>query len=69
MLPSSSAIRNSRARPRTGLTSPDAARLVETAIRDHFDHFLADHMERGRALLGFILDRMDERLKRRPSAR
>ena len=47
------------------LTSPDAARLVETAIRDHFDHFLADHMERGRALLGFILDRMDERLKRR----
>ncbi len=47
------------------LTSPDAARLVETAIRDHFDHFLADHMERGRALLGFILDRMDDRLKRR----
>jgi topoisomerase IV subunit B len=47
------------------LTSPDAARLVETAIRDHFDHFLADHMERGRALLGFILDRMDERLKRK----
>ncbi|HWH17198.1 MAG TPA: DNA topoisomerase IV subunit B [Allosphingosinicella sp.] len=47
------------------LTSPDAARLVETAIRDHFDHFLADHMERGRALLGFVLDRMDERLKRK----
>ena len=47
------------------LTSPDAARLVETAIRDHFDHFLSDHMDRGRALLGFILDRMDERLKRR----
>ncbi|WP_332811999.1 DNA topoisomerase IV subunit B [Sphingomonas sp.] len=47
------------------LTSPDAARLVETAVRDHFDHFLADHMDRGRALLGFVLDRMDERLKRR----
>jgi topoisomerase-4 subunit B len=47
------------------LTSPDAARLVEAAVRDHFDHFLADHMERGRALLGFVLDRMDERLKRR----
>jgi topoisomerase-4 subunit B len=47
------------------LTSPDAARLVETAIRDHFDHFLADHMDRGRALLGFVLDRMDERLRRR----
>jgi topoisomerase IV subunit B len=47
------------------LTSPDAARLVENAIRDHFDHFLADHMERGRALLAFVLDRMDERLKRK----
>jgi topoisomerase-4 subunit B len=47
------------------LTSPDATRLVETALRDHFDHFLADHMDRGRALLGFVLDRMDERLQRR----
>lgn len=47
------------------LTSPDAARLVENAVRDHFDHFLADHMERGRSLLGFVLDRMDERLRRR----
>jgi topoisomerase-4 subunit B len=47
------------------LTSPDAARLVEAAVRDHFDHYLADNMERGRALLAFVLDRMDERLKRR----
>jgi topoisomerase-4 subunit B len=47
------------------LTSPDAARLVEAAVRDHFDHYLADHMERGRALLGFVLDRMEERLARR----
>jgi topoisomerase IV subunit B len=47
------------------LTSPDAARLVEAAVRDHFDHFLADHMERGRALLGFVLDRMDDRLRRK----
>ncbi|TFI57043.1 DNA topoisomerase IV subunit B [Sphingomonas parva] len=47
------------------LTSPDAARLVEAAVRDHFDHFLTDNMERGRALLGFILDRMDERLRRK----
>jgi topoisomerase-4 subunit B len=47
------------------LTSPDAARLVENAVRDHFDHYLADHMERGRTLLAFVVDRMDERLKRR----
>lgn len=47
------------------LTSPEASRLVETAIKDHFDHFLADNMDRGRALLGFVLDRLDERLRRR----
>jgi len=47
------------------LTSPDAARLVENAVRDHFDHFLADNMERGKALLGYVLDRMDERLRRK----
>lgn len=47
------------------LTSPEAARLVENAVRDHFDHFLADNMERGKALLGYVLERMDERLRRR----
>lgn len=47
------------------LTSPDAARLVENAVRDHFDHFLTDHMDRGKALLAYVLDRMDERLKRK----
>jgi topoisomerase-4 subunit B len=47
------------------LTSPEAARLVENAIRDHFDHFLSDHMDRGKALLAYVIDRMDERLKRK----
>ena len=47
------------------LTSPDAARLVEAAVRDHFDHFLSQNMERGKALLGYVLDRMDERLRRK----
>ncbi len=47
------------------LTSPEAAKLVENAVRDHFDHFLADNMDRGKALLGFMLDRMDERLRRK----
>ncbi|OYW46513.1 MAG: DNA topoisomerase IV subunit B [Sphingomonadales bacterium 12-68-11] len=47
------------------LTSPDAARLVEAAVRDHFDHFLTDNMERGRALLGSVMERMDERLRRK----
>ena len=47
------------------LTSPEAAKLVENAVRDHFDHFLADNMERGKALLGEVMERMDERLRRR----
>jgi topoisomerase IV subunit B len=47
------------------LTSPEAARMVENALRDHFDHFLADNMERGKALLGHVMERMDERLRRK----
>jgi topoisomerase-4 subunit B len=47
------------------LTSPEAARLVENGVRDHFDHFLADNMDRGRALLASATDRMEERLARK----
>ncbi len=47
------------------LTSPEAVRLVENAVRDHFDHFLTDDMERGKALLGEVMERMEERLKRK----
>ena len=47
------------------LTSPDATRLVENAVRDHFDHFLTDNMDRGKALLGEVMERMDERLRRK----
>ncbi len=47
------------------LTSPEAARMVENAVRDHFDHFLSDNLERGKALLGHVMERMDERLRRK----
>ncbi|MEH6756409.1 MAG: DNA topoisomerase IV subunit B [Parasphingorhabdus sp.] len=47
------------------LTSPEASKFVENAVRDHFDHFLTDNMDRGKALLGFVMERMDERLKRK----
>lgn len=47
------------------LTSSEASRLVENAVRDHFDHFLTANMERGKALLGSVMERMDERLKRK----
>ncbi len=47
------------------LTSPEAAGLVEKAMRDHFDHWLGHNMDRGKALLGYVLERMDERLRRK----
>lgn len=47
------------------LTSPEAAGLVERAMRDHFDHWLGHNMERGKALLGYVLERMDDRLRRK----
>ena len=47
------------------LTSPEAARMVENAVRDHFDYFLSENMERGKALLGAVMERMDERLRRK----
>ncbi|APG62550.1 DNA topoisomerase IV subunit B [Sphingorhabdus lutea] len=47
------------------LTSANATKLVENAVRDHFDHFLSGNIERGKALLSFIMDKVDERLKRK----
>ena len=48
------------------LTSPEAAGLVEKAVRDHFDHFLSPTIwSAASALLGYVLDRMDERLRRK----
>lgn len=47
------------------LTSPEASRLVENAVRDQFDLFLSDNMDRGKALLGQVMERMDERLRRK----
>jgi topoisomerase-4 subunit B len=47
------------------LTSPEASRLVENAVRDQFDLFLSDNMDRGKALLGQVMERMEERLRRK----
>ena len=47
------------------LTSPEAARLVENAVKDHFDHWLTASGDRGRALLAFVVERMEDRLRRR----
>ena len=47
------------------LTSAEAARLVETALRDRFDHFLAGDPARADNLLAFVIERAEERLRRR----
>ena len=47
------------------LSSPDAQRLVETALRDPFDHWLIAQPKSAAALLQFVAERAEERLKRR----
>jgi len=47
------------------LSSPDAQRLVENVVRDHFDHWLAESPAEADKLLGFVIDCAEDRLKRR----
>ncbi|MFO1012531.1 MAG: DNA topoisomerase IV subunit B [Caulobacteraceae bacterium] len=47
------------------LSSSDAQRLVEGALRDPFDHWLTAQPKMAGALLSFVIDRAEERLKRR----
>ncbi|MDE2465323.1 MAG: DNA topoisomerase IV subunit B [Alphaproteobacteria bacterium] len=47
------------------LSTQDAQRLVETVLRDHFDHWLAESPPDADRLLAFVIDQADERLKRR----
>jgi topoisomerase-4 subunit B len=47
------------------LTSPEAARLVEAALRDRFDHFLAGDPAQADNLLAFVVERAEERLRRK----
>ena len=47
------------------LTTQEATRLVETALRDRFDHWLSGHPAQADNLLAFIIERAEERLRRR----
>ena len=47
------------------LSSSDAQRLVEAALRDPFDHWLTASPKAARALLDFVIERAEDRLKRR----
>jgi len=47
------------------LATTEAQRIVEQALRDAFDHWLAASPQEANALLDWVVDRADERLKRR----
>ena len=47
------------------LSSAEAQRLVEKAIADPFDHWLTAQPKAAGALLAFVIERAEERLKRR----
>ena len=47
------------------LSTPDAQRLTENAIRDAFDNWLAENPDRANSLLTWALERLEERLRRK----
>jgi len=47
------------------LSSPEAQKLVETVIRDHFDHWLAESPADAGKLLDFVIEEAETRLRRR----
>ena len=47
------------------LATAEAQRIVEQAIKDPFDHWLAGNPTQANRLLDFVVDRAEERIKRR----
>ena len=47
------------------LTSSKATRLVESAVKDSFDHWLSSDIENAAALLEYVIDRADARKKKK----
>jgi len=47
------------------LTNPEAGKLTEVSLRDRFDHFLAGDPVNADNLLAFVIDRAEERIRRK----
>ncbi len=47
------------------LATAEAARIVENAIKDPFDHWLAGNPAQANKLLDFVIERAEERIRRR----
>jgi len=49
------------------LSMPEAARVVEAQVKDHFDHFLSGDRDTADVLLDWAIERAEERRRRRES--
>ncbi len=49
------------------LVNQNVTRLVENAIKDHFDHWLSGNKQQAETLLEYVVERSEERLKRKNS--
>ncbi|WP_376088950.1 DNA topoisomerase IV subunit B [Roseomonas sp. CCTCC AB2023176] len=47
------------------LTNPEAGRLVENALRDHFDHWLTGDFKLADNLLAWAIERAEDRIRRK----
>jgi topoisomerase-4 subunit B len=47
------------------LANAEVARWVDVALKDHFDHWLSSDTTSGKMLLEFIIDKAEERLRRK----
>ena len=47
------------------LATQEAQRIVEAAVKDQFDHWLADNPLRANKLLDWVVERAEERIRRR----
>jgi len=47
------------------LATQEASRIVDSALRDHFDHWLTGNPTQANKLLDWVLDRADERIRKR----
>ena len=47
------------------LSTPEAARIVENALKDHLDHWLSGHPRQAEQLLEWVIEQADQRIARR----
>jgi topoisomerase-4 subunit B len=47
------------------LASPEATRIVEQTVRDHFEHWLSNAPQDANKLVEWVIDRAEERVRRR----